>query len=159
MLSNVYTDTSEYPSNHSWICFAQDESLSPDVLDIIQGAADAGSRTILDMVNKLLTSLAKKVLSTKMKTSITEDLYEDSDGGSTAEDDESVYNGHSDDEDFGGQFGITALNSNVDFDLSVMKRYALYLLSAQLCHSLRYFQRLQRNYDTGLPTRPYTYRC
>lgn len=120
-------DTSEYPGSHSWICFAQDENLSADVLDVVQSASDAGSRTILEMVNKLLAALARKVFAPKTQRIVATAVSDGSESEPESimeEDDDSTYNDHTDDEDFGGGFGTSGLNAGAAFDLAALKRYA-----------------------------------
>lgn len=123
--SNIFADTSEYPNNHSWICFAQDENLSADILEVVQSAADAGPRSILDMTNKLLTALSKKVFANKAKFSTEEELYDSDRGSSVEDDDDSVYNVHSDDEEL-SQFGIPTMSSGAEFDLAIIKQFVIY---------------------------------
>ena len=77
------TDTSDYPSNHYFICFAEDEDVPSYVLGVIETVADQGSRTIEDIVKKLMTLLAKDVASSTRQADASSEQdaeeYEDED--------------------------------------------------------------------------------
>lgn len=111
-------DTSEYPTTHSFICFAQDEDVPPYILQVVQDASDAGSRPIVEMIKRLLTSISKKTDSSPQQK-LSED---ESENGSVDEDDsESMYDGHYDDDDF-DHFGLLPAHDARDVDMSTLQR-------------------------------------
>lgn len=92
-------------------------------MDVVQSASDAGSRTILEMVNRLLASLARRLFAPK-KQRIPAAATSDESGSEPESlmeaDDDSTYNEHTDEEDFGG--GTSALDAGTTFDLASLKR-------------------------------------
>ena len=81
------------------------------MLDVIQNAADAGARPILDMITRILNSIAKK-----------EDLSDDSDNELMDEGDDGSFDGsHFDDYDY-GDFGIPTAVSGDNVDSNALRR-------------------------------------
>lgn len=115
-------DTSEYPGSHNFLCFAQDESVPANVLEVIEGCADMGSKTISDMLTKLLTSLSKKMSVKRTHGLMTPSGASDneSEGEQNETDDESMYDSGS--ENDYGQYGLTASRSVPDVSFSAMQR-------------------------------------
>lgn len=121
-VSMVVPDTSEYPSDHSFICFAQDPNVPPQLLEVLQDASDFGSRTIHDMLTRLLASLSKKLVPQARPLSPHDESTDGSDIGDMAEsDDDSVDEGHFEDDDF-TQFGLESVKSDSQFDFNVLQR-------------------------------------
>jgi ubiquitin-conjugating enzyme E2 Q len=52
-----YSDTSDYPKNHSFFSYSPDASLPSHVSGAVESVASEGSRTIRQTVHKLLGSL------------------------------------------------------------------------------------------------------
>ncbi|EKM50995.1 uncharacterized protein PHACADRAFT_151428 [Phanerochaete carnosa HHB-10118-sp] len=115
-LNMVVPDTSEYPNDHSFICFAQDQNVPPPLLEVLQDASDLGSRSIQDMLSKILASLSKKLVPNVGSSSPEGDLTD----GSDVADDDSVDEGHFEDDDF-NQYGLAAIKAGSDFDASVLQ--------------------------------------
>lgn len=55
-------DTSEYPGEHSFFCCAQNDDVSSRILSIIETVHEEGSRTIDDILRKLLTSFSRTLI-------------------------------------------------------------------------------------------------
>ncbi len=110
----MISDTSEYPGSHNYFCFAQDEDVSPRILDVIETIPDEGPRSIEDILKKLLTLFAKKLATNgRQPESDDEDSY--------GEDDEDMdgYDAHYDDDDF----GMIPSDQNSDIKMSFLHRY------------------------------------
>ncbi|THH00560.1 hypothetical protein EW026_g1985 [Hermanssonia centrifuga] len=112
-LNLIVSDTSEYPGSHNYFCFAQDEDVSPRILDVIETIPDEGPRSIEDILKKLLTLFAKKLATNgRQPESDDEDSY--------GEDDEDMdgYDAHYDDDDF----GMIPSDQNSDIKMSFLHR-------------------------------------
>lgn len=120
-LSSYPIDTSEYPSSHSFICFAQDEDVPPPLLEVIQDASDFGSRSIQDMLNKIMLSMSKKMAAKGKAVLYDDEMSDGSDAAYAGEtDDESVDERHFDDDDF-SQYGIASVNTSREIDTSSLQ--------------------------------------
>ncbi|KAH9929262.1 uncharacterized protein B0H18DRAFT_1084285 [Fomitopsis serialis] len=83
-LNFFISDTSDYPENHTFFCHSSDENVPDVVAQAIEALHEEQSRAIEDMLERLLTVLAKK-------------LAGDVDTDEEMEEDDFDYDGHSDD--------------------------------------------------------------
>ncbi|GJE90635.1 hypothetical protein PsYK624_067790 [Phanerochaete sordida] len=121
-LNMVVPDTSDYPTQHSFICFAQDETVPPPLLEVLQDASDFGSRSIRDMLSKLLTSISKRLVTKARPLSPDPDLSDGSDAADLdASDDGSVDEGHFYDDDDYNQYGLASVKTSVEFDMKALQ--------------------------------------
>ena len=121
---NMCPDTSDYPGNHDFFCFALDEEVSSRVSDVMQTVPDLGSRPIEDILRKLLTSFAKHPVTNGKHSQTTDESDEDEDEDTDAFDEQHY---DSDEDDLPG---IHEARSQSDIKMAFLLRYAA---QAELC--------------------------
>ena len=80
-----YLDTSDYPSRHTFFCHASEECISSTVSRVVESLSEEPSRTIEDMLQRLLTVLARKLDAPESDDDTDEDMdgdFIDYDGNS-----------------------------------------------------------------------------
>ncbi|TFY60148.1 hypothetical protein EVJ58_g5335 [Rhodofomes roseus] len=85
-LNFFISDTSDYPGQHTFFCHAADEHIPSAIAEVIEVLPEEPSRTIEDMLERLLTVLAKKLAG-----------HQDGDTDDEMEEDDFDYDMHSDD--------------------------------------------------------------
>ncbi|OBZ72871.1 Poly [ADP-ribose] polymerase 6 [Grifola frondosa] len=117
-LNLMASDTSEYPNDHTFFCFSQDDNVPPSISPIIESIHEEGSRTIKELFTRLLSQLAKRTaLSRRLQNHQSQDA-----GDVDADIDENVdEESDIDDEYLDDDFGIVALETS-DIDKSVLQR-------------------------------------
>ncbi|KZT66072.1 hypothetical protein DAEQUDRAFT_798566 [Daedalea quercina L-15889] len=76
-LNFFISDTSDYPENHTYFCHSSDEHVSPAIAPVIEALSEEPSRTIVDMLRKLLTVLAKRLASNRDGDETDEEMDDD----------------------------------------------------------------------------------
>lgn len=117
----MQSDTSEYPIDHTWLCFTQDEHPPDFVLRVIESVPDTGSLPIRALVESLLRSLARGLIHhprTKDFVQVDSDEPSDSDEDAAATD-EDVFVSDPGEE---GEEGFDPDATTSDIQTSVMRR-------------------------------------
>ncbi|KAI0731453.1 hypothetical protein C8Q72DRAFT_822449, partial [Fomitopsis betulina] len=76
------SDTSDYPTNHKFFCHSSDEHTLPAISQMTESLSDEPSRTIEDMLQRLLTVLGQKLEAFQDDGDTDEDGFMDYDEGS-----------------------------------------------------------------------------
>lgn len=75
------SDTTEYPRDHTFFCFVQDDEADapPFVAEIAEDVAETGPVTINEILSMILRSVNKKLVSERTKRLQTQDDSDDDD--------------------------------------------------------------------------------
>lgn len=124
----VWADPSEYPNAHTFFCSPQDEEQgSPafltDLTDLTERIPDAGSKTIDEILSKVVASVSKKLTAKKAKLLRTPEYSDEeaedknTDIDDDSEDDYDMYEEH-----FGDDYGPSSTSQRAELQVRYLQR-------------------------------------